>query len=84
MPPTDWTIGFGSPVVPEEYSTQSGAANGTGVNTGSAASAVSASQPTAPAGTGVPSTGMCTQAASPGSASRSRDTVAVTSKSLPP
>ena len=38
MPPTDCTIGLGRPVVPDEYSTHSGAENGTGVNSGSAAS----------------------------------------------
>ena len=36
MPPTDCTIGLGNPVVPEEYSTHSGAENGTGVNSGAA------------------------------------------------
>ena len=38
MPPCPWTIGFGSPVVPELYRTNSGWSNGTGSNAGSAAS----------------------------------------------
>ena len=31
-PPCPWTIGFGSPVVPDEYRIQSGWSNGTGSN----------------------------------------------------
>ena len=35
IPPCPWTIGFGSPVVPEEYKTHSGWSNGSCANSSS-------------------------------------------------
>src|SRR3954471_15787448 len=39
MPPCPWTIAFGRPVVPDEYSTQSGWSNATRTGAGAAGSA---------------------------------------------
>src|SRR5664279_2087883 len=50
----------------------------------SAGSATNSSQVVMPSGVGEPSTGMCTAPESPGSAARSFETVAPTSKVLPP
>ena len=40
MPPWLWTSAFGRPVVPDEYTTQSGCENGTGVNVSGAGLAI--------------------------------------------
>ena len=48
MPPWDWTIAFGSPVVPDEYRTHSGCSNGTRSNSSGSSALVSDSQLSSP------------------------------------
>ena len=86
-PAVAWTIAFGSPVVPDEYSTHSGWSNGTGSNVSGSAGSARRSSHDSMSGPGAPSGssyGRRTVRSSDGSSARIASTTSRRSKRLPP